>query len=116
MCVSPHCVLYLLGCCAPMCGSVGFVVDGQVVFGVVVNQIVAAFVPVAVELFLGLTALKPPQAEIHGLGFPWYDGLVGDADSSGVVHLDGSVWLWPTRFVEGLLERDHFLGGGVESS
>ena len=43
-----------------MCGSVGFVVDGQVVFGVVVNQIVAAFVPVVVELFLGLTASKPP--------------------------------------------------------
>ncbi len=43
-----------------MCGSVGFVVDGWVVFGVVVGQIVAAFVPVEVKLFLGFLALEPP--------------------------------------------------------
>ncbi len=42
--------------------------------------------------------------------------MVGDADCSGVVHLDWSVGLWPTHFVEGLSERNHFLGGGVESS
>ncbi len=42
--------------------------------------------------------------------------MVGDADCSGVVHLDWSAGLWPTHFVEGLLERNHFLGGGVESS
>ncbi len=43
-----------------MCGSVGFVVDRQVVFGVVVGQIVAALVPVEGKLFLGFTALEPP--------------------------------------------------------
>ncbi len=43
-----------------MCGSVGFVVDGQVVFGVVVGQIAAAFVPVEAKLFLGFMALEPP--------------------------------------------------------
>ncbi len=42
--------------------------------------------------------------------------MVGDANCSGVVRLDWSVGLWPTHFVEGLLERNHFLGGGVESS
>ncbi len=99
-----------------MCGSVGLVEDGWVVFGVVVGQIASAFVPVVVELFLGFTASQPPEAEIHGLGFPRDDGVVDDVGSSGVVHLDGSAWLWPTRFVEGLLERDHFLGGGVEST
>jgi hypothetical protein len=43
-----------------MCGSVGFVVDGRVVFGVVVDQIAAAFVPVEAKLFLGFTASEPP--------------------------------------------------------
>ncbi len=42
--------------------------------------------------------------------------MVGDADCSGVVCLDWSAGLWPTHFVEGLSERNHFLGGGVESS
>jgi hypothetical protein len=42
-----------------MCGLVGFV-DGRVVFGVVVGQIVTAFVPVEAKLFLGFTALEPP--------------------------------------------------------
>ncbi len=99
-----------------MCGSVGFVVDGQVVFGVVVGQVATAFVPVEAKLFLGFTALEPPYAEIHGLGFPWNDGEVGDADCRGVVRLDLSAGLWPTHFVEGLLERNYFFGGGVESS
>ncbi len=43
-----------------MCGSVGFVVDGWVVFGVVVGQIAAAFVPVEAKLFWGFTASEPP--------------------------------------------------------
>ncbi len=42
--------------------------------------------------------------------------MVGDADCSGVVCLDWSSGLWPTHFVESLLERNHFLDGGVESS
>ncbi len=43
-----------------MCGSIGFVVDGWVVFGVVIGQIVAAFVPVEAKLFLGFTTSEPP--------------------------------------------------------
>ncbi len=43
-----------------MCGSVEFVVDGQVVFGVVVSQVATAFVPVEAKLFLGFTASEPP--------------------------------------------------------
>ncbi len=43
-----------------MCGSVGFMVDGWVVFGVEVGNIAAAFVPVVAKLFLGFTASEPP--------------------------------------------------------
>ncbi len=43
-----------------MCGSVGFMVDGWMVFGVVVGRIAAAFVPVEAKLFLGFTASEPP--------------------------------------------------------
>ncbi len=54
-------------------------------------------------------------------GDPWNWFLrenceVGDANSSGVVHLDGHAWLRPTHFNEGLTEGGHFLGGGVESA
>ncbi len=44
------------------------------------------------------------------------DGEVGGTKGSGVVHLDGSAWLWPTNFDESLTEGDHFLGCGVESA
>ncbi len=44
------------------------------------------------------------------------NGEVGDANGSGVVHLDGHAWLHPTHFDEGLTEGDNFLGGGVESA
>jgi hypothetical protein len=40
--------------------SVGLVVDGCVVFGVVVFPIVAAFIPVVTELLLKFSALEPP--------------------------------------------------------
>jgi hypothetical protein len=103
-------------CCTCMCGSVRFVVDGWVVFGVVVCPIVAAFVPVVMELMFGFLALGPPLVEVHGLGLLWDDGKVGDAIRSGVVGLDGSAWLSPIHFDEGLLEGDHFFGCDVGST
>ncbi len=72
--------------------------------------------PNSSEIVLGICGIGATTSGDPGLGFPRYDGVVGDANSSGVVHLDGSVWLWPTHSIEGLSERDHFLGGGVESS
>ncbi len=54
--------------------------------------------------------------EVHGLGIARGDGEAGDANGSGVVHLDGCVWLQPTHFNEGLMEGGHFLGCGVESA
>jgi hypothetical protein len=44
------------------------------------------------------------------------NGEVGDANNSGVVHLDERACLQPTHFKEGLMEGDHFLGCGVESA
>jgi hypothetical protein len=54
-----------------MCGSVGFMVDGRVVFGVVVSQIAAAFVPVEAILCLGFTASEP-GATISGDTWTWF--------------------------------------------
>ncbi len=99
-----------------MDGSVGFVVDWWVVLGVVVCPVVTTLIPVVAELLLRLLAAEPPKAEIHGFGFLRDNGKVGDANSSGVVYLDGSAWLQPTHFNEGLSEGDHFLAGGVEST
>ncbi len=41
------------------------------------------------------------------------DGEDGDANGSGDVGLDGSAWLRPNHFDEGLTEGDHFFGCGV---
>ncbi len=46
----------------------------------------------------------------------WDNGEVGDANNSGVIHLDGRVWLRPTHFNEDLTEGGHFFGSGVESA
>ncbi len=43
-----------------MCGFIKIVVDGWVMFGVVVCPIVAAFVPVVMELMLEFSASEPP--------------------------------------------------------
>jgi hypothetical protein len=45
----------------------------------------------------------------------WDDGKVGDANGSGVVHLDGHAWLQLTHLDGSLTEGDHFLCCGVES-
>ncbi len=87
-----------------MDGSVGFVVDGWVVLGVLACPIVTAFIRVVAELLLRFLAAKPPKAEVHRHGFLWDNGEVGDINGSGVVHLDGSAWLRPTHFDEGLTE------------
>jgi hypothetical protein len=50
------------------------------------------------------------------LGFVQDDGVVGDANGSGVVCVDGCALLWPTHFNEGLMDGDHFLGCGGESA
>ncbi len=44
------------------------------------------------------------------------NGKVGDANGSGVVHFYGRAWLRPAHFDEGLMEGNHFLGGGVVSA
>jgi hypothetical protein len=43
-----------------MDGSVGLMVDGGVVFGVVFCPIVAAIIPVVTELLLRFSAVEPP--------------------------------------------------------
>jgi hypothetical protein len=83
-------------------------VDGWVVFGVVICPFVAAFNTVVTELLLGFLAL------VHGLGLLRDNDKVGDTKDSGVVCLDGSAWLRPTHFNESLMEGGHFFGCGVE--
>jgi hypothetical protein len=43
-----------------MDGSVGLMVDGWMEFSVVVRQIVAAFIPVVMELLLRFSTVEPP--------------------------------------------------------
>ena len=47
--------------------------------GTVVSQVLVSWCPVVAEVFLGLAALEPPEAHVHGLEHFVHHGFVGDA-------------------------------------
>ena len=67
----------------------GQMVQGGVMLGTVVSQVLVSWCPVVEEVFLGVAALDPPEAHFHGLEHFIHHGLVGDACDSGVVALNG---------------------------
>ena len=68
------------------------------VFCVVVASVLRAWSPKNAELFLCSTILEPVVAHVHGFGAFVFGGFVGDANSGGVVGLDGCGWLWVSQF------------------
>ena len=60
------------------------------VFGVVVGEILLAWLPVHSELALLHTVSNPVESHIHGLGALGLDCVVGDAFGCGIVGLDWS--------------------------
>ena len=90
-------------CLTSMCRALGFMVDVRVSLGGVVGKIDGAGSQVEAKLPLGFPAVEPPKVHVHGFNFFSDDGFVGNTQGSGVVSLDCRLWLWQSRFDEGLL-------------
>ena len=67
----------------------GLVVNVWVGLGRIVGEIGWSRAPKVSELALGFSAAEPPKAHVHGFHSFGNDGLVGDAEGSCVVCLDG---------------------------
>ncbi len=86
----------------------GFVVGVRVLFGVVVDPVLGACIPVTSKLILGCTATEPPKLHIHHLGHAGHNSLVGNSCCCRVIHLDRTFRLRPTHGNEGLAVGNHF--------
>ena len=64
-------------------------VQGGMMLGTVVSQVLVSWCPVVAEVFLGVAASEPPEAHVHGLEHFVHHGLVCDACDGGVVALNG---------------------------
>ena len=83
--------------------------------GTVVRQVLVAWCPVVAEVLLGVAALEPPEAHVHGFENIIHHGLVGDACGSGVVALNGRGGLRPAHLDESVTEGYHGLGADEEA-
>ncbi len=91
-----------------MRASMGFMVGGRVVFGVIVGPVLGACIPVVSKLILGFAAMEPPKMHIHHLGPAGHNSLVGNSRCCRVIHLDRTFRLGPTHGNEGLVVGNHF--------
>ena len=83
--------------------------------GTVVSQVLVSWCPVVADMFLGVSALEPPEAHVNGLEDFFHHGLVGDACGCGVVALSGRGGLRPAHFDESVPEGYHGLGADEEA-
>ena len=90
-------------------------VQGGVMLGTLVSQVLVAWCPVLSEVFLGVAASEPPEAHVHGFEHLVHHGLVGDACGSGVVALNGRGGLRPAHLDERVPEGYHVLGADEEA-
>ena len=82
----------------------GKIVQRGAMLGTAVSQVLVSWCPVAAEVFLGVAALEPPEAHVHGIEYFVHHGFVGDACGSGVVALNGRGRLRPAHFDESVPE------------
>ena len=57
-------------------------VQGGVMLGTVVGQVLVSWYPVVAEVFLGVVASEPPEAHVHGFEHFVHHGIVGDASGA----------------------------------
>ena len=70
-----------------MNSSLGFLVNGRMVFGTVIPLVHCSWVPVESKLSLVFVAAEPPQTHVHGFYALGCGGKVGDDNSISVVSL-----------------------------
>ena len=90
-------------------------VQGGMMLGTVVIQVLVFWCPVVEEVFLGVAASEPPEAHVHGLEHFVHHDFVGDVCGSGVVALNGGGGLRPAHFYESAPEGYRGLGADEEA-
>ena len=90
-------------------------VQGGVMLGNVVSQVLVSWCPVVAEVFFGVAASEPPEAHVHELGNFVHHGLVGDSCGSGVVVLNGRGGVRPAHFDESVPDGYRGLGADEEA-
>ena len=90
-------------------------VQGWMMLGTVVGQVLVSWCPVVAEVFLRVAALEPPEAHVHGIEHFFHHGLFGEAIGGEVVALNGRGGLRLAHFDESVPEGYHGLGADEES-
>ena len=90
-------------------------VQGVMMLGTVVSQVLVPWCPVVAEVFLGVAASEPPEVHVHGIEHFVHHGFVGDACGSRVVALNVRGGLRPAHFDESVPEGYHGLGAYEEA-
>ena len=85
------------------------------VFGVIVGNVVGAFIPIEAELALRFSASEPVEAETEHLDSLRNDSVVRESDRSRVISLDRRRRLRPSHFDEGIAQGYHFTRSDEES-
>ena len=88
----------------------------RVMFGEVVGLVEAAFLPIDVKLSLANAVADPIKAHVNCLGSLLFDGVIGNACGSAIVHLDGHWGLQMVQFNESCLEGVGFFAVVEEGS
>ncbi len=83
-------------------------------FGVVIGEIVGAFVPIEAKLALGFSTSEPVDSHANHFDAACDDGVVYESDCSRIVCLDGRLGLWPTHFSECVADGYHVTCGDVQ--
>ena len=90
-------------------------VQGGMMLGTVVSQVLVSWCPVVAEVFLGVAASKPPEAHVHGLKHFVHHGLVGGDCGGGFVALNRRGGMRPAHFNESVPEGYPGLGADEEA-
>jgi hypothetical protein len=80
-------------------GSLGLVVRGREMLGVVVSIVGTARFPMDTELALSDTVTDPIEAHVDGFGASLFDFVIDDAFGHCIVSFDGCCRLGPTQLI-----------------
>jgi hypothetical protein len=86
------------------------------VFTLVISKIFLAWMPLDIVCILGHLITHPKILHLHQAQSLTFDGVVGNAYSSGIVAMDGSFRLWVTQFFEGKTKYHSLLALEEESA
>lgn len=96
--------------------ALGSVINSGVMFGIIVCIIVDSYIPKDVELLLYLPVSEPIVTYIPYLGSLLMDVVIHKACCSGIICLDWGWWLWMTKALQEVFDRNSHTGIVVHSS